>query len=465
MNLNQQSTPLPSAPPKPACSPRDSMPREDEQVEAVWKAKRFAVKFGPPPCVFLEYEDEELKRRIRAVKLSPIMAFTDVDRLTRKVIRSFPRKLDASSVKYPQVRNLVLHTQEQHSPTAAAAAPQKAHLAEDVSHGLTPVRKLVAKLVLHAQEQHNAATAAAAAQQKAHPAEDLSHGRIPVLHRTQSPNISRSKRPTSAFASASAHAVVADSIEGALTHSSCAGSAASSIDRFSTSTGGASRTGSDDLGSPNMRGQQQMGDGPLQVVDRSHDLDITSLGGALSRDGSMSIVDNSLDSCQSLGRLFSSSTYSPHSSLSRLDARSSMPSPKTSSSTSNLRVGSSLGMRASFEPSRSRLAKAEAKEAEYDDSLAEAKDAEDDDSLAEAKEAEDDDSLAEAKEAEDDDSLVLELDLRADADLNKVSEADFGPPVEANDWDSDSDDEGSVTATAVSVAPSMTAHPSPVRAH
>eukprot|EP00798_Chlamydomonas_sp_ICE-L_P020061 gene20061-26780_t len=38
----------------------------EQTTEACWRAKRYAVKFGPPPCVFLEYEDELLKRRVRA---------------------------------------------------------------------------------------------------------------------------------------------------------------------------------------------------------------------------------------------------------------------------------------------------------------------------------------------------------------------------------------------------------------
>lgn len=34
---------------------------------AQWRAKRYAIKFDPP-CVFLEYEDGSLKRRVRAVR-------------------------------------------------------------------------------------------------------------------------------------------------------------------------------------------------------------------------------------------------------------------------------------------------------------------------------------------------------------------------------------------------------------
>eukprot|EP00197_Chlamydomonas_leiostraca_P007709 CAMPEP_0202883886 /NCGR_PEP_ID=MMETSP1391-20130828/40127_1 /ASSEMBLY_ACC=CAM_ASM_000867 /TAXON_ID=1034604 /ORGANISM="Chlamydomonas leiostraca, Strain SAG 11-49" /LENGTH=192 /DNA_ID=CAMNT_0049566979 /DNA_START=137 /DNA_END=712 /DNA_ORIENTATION=+ len=71
-----------------------------------YKARRYALKFDPP-CIFLEYEDLEGKRRVRAVKISKIVPGMDADRLARKVIRSFPRKLDMASVKYDQVRKLV----------------------------------------------------------------------------------------------------------------------------------------------------------------------------------------------------------------------------------------------------------------------------------------------------------------------------------------------------------------------
>ncbi|GLC39323.1 hypothetical protein PLESTM_000883700 [Pleodorina starrii] len=42
------------------------------------------------------------------VKLDGVKPNVDVDRLTRKVIRSFPRRLDPNSVKYDQVRRLVV---------------------------------------------------------------------------------------------------------------------------------------------------------------------------------------------------------------------------------------------------------------------------------------------------------------------------------------------------------------------
>ena len=36
--------------------------------DAMFQAKRYAVKFNPP-CIFLEYEDTHTKRRVRAVSL------------------------------------------------------------------------------------------------------------------------------------------------------------------------------------------------------------------------------------------------------------------------------------------------------------------------------------------------------------------------------------------------------------
>lgn len=79
----------------------------NDAPDAMFKAKRYAVKFNPP-CIFLEYEDIQTKRRVRAVKLNGVLTGIDVDRLTKKVIRSFPRRLEPSSIKYDQVRKLVV---------------------------------------------------------------------------------------------------------------------------------------------------------------------------------------------------------------------------------------------------------------------------------------------------------------------------------------------------------------------
>ncbi|KAG2452597.1 hypothetical protein HYH02_002834 [Chlamydomonas schloesseri] len=89
--------------------------------EPGYKARRYAVKYQPP-CIFLEYEDASKKRRVRAVKLNGVQPSVDVDRLTKKVIRSFPRKLEPSSVKYDQVRKLVVKLLEYLAAAAAEAA-------------------------------------------------------------------------------------------------------------------------------------------------------------------------------------------------------------------------------------------------------------------------------------------------------------------------------------------------------
>ncbi|GIL47416.1 hypothetical protein Vafri_4238 [Volvox africanus] len=91
----------------PAVDNGDSRKEASAESEGSYKAKRYAVKFQPP-CIFLEYEDTTRRRRVRAVKLNGVQANVDVDRLTKKVIRSFPRKLDPTSVKYDQVRRLVV---------------------------------------------------------------------------------------------------------------------------------------------------------------------------------------------------------------------------------------------------------------------------------------------------------------------------------------------------------------------
>ncbi|GAX80124.1 hypothetical protein CEUSTIGMA_g7562.t1 [Chlamydomonas eustigma] len=71
------------------------------------RATRYAVKFEPP-CFCLEYQDESAQKRVRQVKLTKICNGEDPDRLTKKIIRSFPRHLDARGIKHAQIRKLVL---------------------------------------------------------------------------------------------------------------------------------------------------------------------------------------------------------------------------------------------------------------------------------------------------------------------------------------------------------------------
>mmetsp|Transcript_9248 Transcript_9248/g.16289 ORF Transcript_9248/g.16289 Transcript_9248/m.16289 type:complete len:338 (+) Transcript_9248:23-1036(+) len=88
-------------------APSISQPALVPAPASVLRATRYAVRYDPP-CVFLEYMDSlDHKLRVRTVKLN-LQAEADVDRLTRKVIRSFPRRLDPTSIKTEQVRKLVL---------------------------------------------------------------------------------------------------------------------------------------------------------------------------------------------------------------------------------------------------------------------------------------------------------------------------------------------------------------------
>mmetsp|Transcript_1513 Transcript_1513/g.2613 ORF Transcript_1513/g.2613 Transcript_1513/m.2613 type:complete len:204 (+) Transcript_1513:303-914(+) len=68
-------------------------------------AKRYAIKYNPPSVV-LEYK-HATKIRLRTVKLLDLTADSDVEQLTSKVIRSFPRALDASTINHEQVKRLV----------------------------------------------------------------------------------------------------------------------------------------------------------------------------------------------------------------------------------------------------------------------------------------------------------------------------------------------------------------------
>ncbi|GIL70347.1 hypothetical protein Vretimale_3467 [Volvox reticuliferus] len=122
----------------PAAENGASRKETSSESEGSYKAKRYAVKFQPP-CIFLEYEDTTRRRRVRAVKLNGIQANVDVDRLTKKVIRSFPRRLDPTSVKYDQVRRLVVSLVDflsagTHSANGAAAG------ADTAANGCATVR-------------------------------------------------------------------------------------------------------------------------------------------------------------------------------------------------------------------------------------------------------------------------------------------------------------------------------------
>lgn len=71
-----------------------------------FKARRFALR-KEPPAVFLEYQDAVGKTRVRTVHLNKLSPADDAHKLTQKVIRAFPRKLDPSSLKQEQIFQLV----------------------------------------------------------------------------------------------------------------------------------------------------------------------------------------------------------------------------------------------------------------------------------------------------------------------------------------------------------------------
>jgi len=76
-------------------------------MAALCKARRYAIKYDPP-TIILEYETPAKEKRLRSVKVQDVQHDTDVDRLTQKIIRSFPRKLDRRSVSSDQIRRLVV---------------------------------------------------------------------------------------------------------------------------------------------------------------------------------------------------------------------------------------------------------------------------------------------------------------------------------------------------------------------
>ncbi|PNW74679.1 hypothetical protein CHLRE_12g487350v5 [Chlamydomonas reinhardtii] len=73
----------------------------------------------------------------RWVKLNGVQPSVDVDRLTKKVIRSFPRKLEPTSVKYDQVRKLVVKLLEYLAAAAAEAAAAAAAAKTQEAQGVT----------------------------------------------------------------------------------------------------------------------------------------------------------------------------------------------------------------------------------------------------------------------------------------------------------------------------------------
>lgn len=81
-------------------------PEAEDKAKASHKplvARRYALKLRPP-AVVLEYWDG-VKTRLRTVKLLELNQASDVERLTAKVLRSFPRALDSATVSRSQVQS------------------------------------------------------------------------------------------------------------------------------------------------------------------------------------------------------------------------------------------------------------------------------------------------------------------------------------------------------------------------
>ncbi|KAK3233481.1 hypothetical protein CYMTET_56230 [Cymbomonas tetramitiformis] len=87
-----------------------SKDKSEDKVDGKVRARRYALKYNPPSVV-LEYADS-VKTRLRTVKLLELNATSDVERLTSKVIRSFPRQLDRRTVNREQVKRLVVRLVE-----------------------------------------------------------------------------------------------------------------------------------------------------------------------------------------------------------------------------------------------------------------------------------------------------------------------------------------------------------------
>mmetsp|Transcript_13586 Transcript_13586/g.26107 ORF Transcript_13586/g.26107 Transcript_13586/m.26107 type:complete len:202 (-) Transcript_13586:190-795(-) len=97
-------------------------PEAEDKAKASHKplvARRYALKLRPP-AVVLEYWDG-VKTRLRTVKLLELNQASDVERLTAKVLRSFPRALDSATVSRSQVKRLLEHLKAKLSQQAGDA--------------------------------------------------------------------------------------------------------------------------------------------------------------------------------------------------------------------------------------------------------------------------------------------------------------------------------------------------------
>ncbi|GLI58883.1 hypothetical protein VaNZ11_000652 [Volvox africanus] len=396
----------------PAVENGGSRKETTAESEGSYKAKRYAVKFQPP-CIFLEYEDTTRRRRVRAVKLNGVQPNVDVDRLTKKVIRSFPRRLDPTSVKYDQVRRLVVslvdflsagtHGANGVVAGAGAAANGSATMRNGTSShvpsrlgpgGGTKVQGRLSDFNDHANPANGGASVAS-------PLPSLSP-------RGVDPRIGPAARMAMAGIS-----------------SNYRGSVESTMSRFSTSTASPSDSGGSTSEEETDEGKRRNGGGLASALD-DLDKEMAGLGGSTSELSTRATAGGPGGVSSKLEGDFCSS---PSSTRDR-------PLPP-------------LGTSISPAPSRMGSMDAQAGAAMVADSCAKTRFA------------------AEAEK------LVIGLEVTNDLDLNKVTEVElklakqameedfkknqlrpgdpgyvydkqeeFGPPTEVNDWDETDDDDG-----------------------
>ncbi|GFR46471.1 hypothetical protein Agub_g8048 [Astrephomene gubernaculifera] len=357
------------------------------EQDGCYRAKRYALKFDPP-CIFLEYEDISKKRRVRAVKLTTVQASTDVDRLTRKVIRSFPRKLDSASVKYDQVRKLVVKLLDYLAANEAAAAAGS-HLNGGGLGGLS-------------SPSTSSGSGTASGVMSA-------YGQAPPLLPTSSPRTDTRGRLSPYFPNGSGGGGGGAFANG----NNYRASVESTMSRFSTSTGGSSGEDEERAAAGGAGGGEE---GPDELLSALDDLSRELGPGGI-------VVSASTRVSSEVG----SSHDSPFSSRDRpvgsLSGRVG-PGSSNSSSVEGPVLGCGGGAKSRF-----------AVEAEAAEKLVIGLELSGDLDLNKVTEVE----LKMAKAAMEQDFRKNQL-RPGDPGYEYDKQEDFGPPVEPNDWD-DSDDE------------------------
>ena len=98
------------------------------------RARKYAVRFGPPAEFILDYEEEPFpgRRRLRVVKLKDVLERGQGARyIARKVIQAFPRRLDRAALRPAQVERLVQRLLDALSGAAGGALPPGGTLEEE----------------------------------------------------------------------------------------------------------------------------------------------------------------------------------------------------------------------------------------------------------------------------------------------------------------------------------------------